>query len=108
MNIRISRVAVAMTLALGIALGLGLAVNNAFAASEPQSKSDLTTANWGGCWYVVRPGDTLFSIGMRYNVSPYYLAQINGIYNPNWIYAGMTLTVPCDQRPPKPPRPPPW
>lgn len=62
---------------------------------------------WGSCWVVVRPGDNLFRIAVRYGVSFRYLALINGLYNPNYIYAGMTLTVPCDNYPPpRPPRPP--
>jgi LysM repeat protein len=106
MKARTWRLALVLVLALGIVSALGVSATDAFAASEPQIKNAPAPANWGGCWYVVRRGDTLFSIGMRYGVSPWYLAQINGLYNPNLIFACMTLTVPCDQHPPKPPRPP--
>lgn len=106
MKAQIWRPALALVLALGIVSALGLAATNAYAAAEPQIKRTPASGNWGGCWYVVRHGDTLFSIGMRYGVSPYYLAQINGLYNPNLIFAGMTLTVPCDGHQPKPPKPP--
>jgi LysM repeat protein len=46
----------------------------------------------------VRRGENLFRIGVRYGVSWWYLAQINGLHNPNYIWAGMTLAVPCDGR----------
>ncbi len=48
-----------------------------------------------GCTYWIRPGDNLFRIGLRYGVSYTYLASINGIPNPNLIYAGTTIAVPC-------------
>jgi LysM repeat protein len=98
-------------IALGILLGSSLVATNAFAATEPIKTVSTKLENGSGCYYVVRRGDTLFSIGMRYGVSPYYLAQINGLWNPNIIYAGMTLMVPCGggypypPQPPKPPRP---
>ncbi|MBI4671399.1 MAG: LysM peptidoglycan-binding domain-containing protein [Chloroflexi bacterium] len=61
---------------------------------------------WGGCWYVVRPGDNLFRIAARHGVSYWYLAQINGLHNPNYIYAGQMLIVPCGNVPPPyPPQP---
>lgn len=101
------RLVLALALVLAVVVALGLAATNAYAAAEPQIKSAPAADNWGGCWYRVRPGDTLFSIGMRYGVSPWYLAQINGLYNPNLIFAGMTLTVPCDGHQPRPPKPPP-
>ncbi|MGE5139511.1 MAG: LysM peptidoglycan-binding domain-containing protein [Rudaea sp.] len=47
------------------------------------------------CYHYVIPGDNLFRIGLRYGVSYPYLAQINGIPNPNLIYAGTQLVVPC-------------
>lgn len=54
-----------------------------------------TFEGYNGCIYVVRPGDDLFRIGFRYGVSYVYLAQVNGIPNPNLIYAGQYLSVPC-------------
>lgn len=107
MKAQIWRLALALVLAGGIVSALGLAASHAYAAAEPQIKAAPSEDNWGGCWYTVRRGDTLFSIGMRYGVSPWYLAQINGLYNPNLIFAGMTITVPCDGHQPRPPKPPP-
>ena len=48
-----------------------------------------------GCWYRIQPGDTLSRIAARYGVSSGYLASINHIANPNRIYAGAWLRVPC-------------
>jgi LysM repeat protein len=45
-------------------------------------------------FYVVRPGDTLFSIAIRFNVSMLALAEANGISNFNLIFAGQTLIIP--------------
>lgn len=77
-------------------------------ASEIARAPIAPSANaWGSCWYIVRPGDNLFRIAIRHGVSYWYLAQINGLYNPNYIYAGQTLSVPCGGAPPPyPPRPP--
>ena len=47
-----------------------------------------------GPYYVVRYGDTLFSIGRRYGVNPWAIARANGLWNPNYIRAGQTLYIP--------------
>ena len=44
-------------------------------------------------YYTVRPGDTLSSIAARYGLDMYYLASLNGIANPNYIYVGQMLRV---------------
>ncbi len=44
--------------------------------------------------YVVQPGDTLYRISVRFGVSMWTLAQVNGIYNVNLIFAGQTLLIP--------------
>lgn len=48
-----------------------------------------------GCYYTVRWGDHLFRIALRYNVPWTVIAQANGLYNGNYIYAGQVLRVPC-------------
>ncbi|HZQ05801.1 MAG TPA: LysM peptidoglycan-binding domain-containing protein [Anaerolineae bacterium] len=48
-----------------------------------------------GCYYTVRWGDDLFRIGLKYGVSWIALANANGLYNGNYIYAGQVLRVPC-------------
>ena len=49
----------------------------------------------GGYWYTVRWGDTLNSISYRSGVSVGAIAQANGIYNVNCIYACTVLWIPC-------------
>ncbi len=54
----------------------------------------------GGTYHTVYYGETLYSIGRRYGVNPYYIADVNNLYNPNRIYAGQVLYIPtydyCD------------
>jgi LysM repeat protein len=40
----------------------------------------------------------LFSIGRRYGVNPYYIAKVNGLRNPNYIYAGQILYIPAERQ----------
>ena len=49
-----------------------------------------------GCSYVhyVGWGQTLGEIARHYMVSPYAIAQVNGITNPDLIYAGESLCIP--------------
>ena len=44
--------------------------------------------------YVVQRGDNLTAIAQRFNTTPATLVQLNGIANPNRIFAGQTLNVP--------------
>jgi LysM repeat protein len=46
-------------------------------------------------YYVVRYGDTMDAIAWRYGVSSWALARANGVWNPNHIYAGQVLYIPC-------------
>ena len=48
-----------------------------------------------GGTYVVQPGDSLFSIAARFNVSLSELATINGIYDVNTVYVGQVLRLPA-------------
>jgi LysM domain len=52
----------------------------------------------GGCndgfSYRVRWGDTIGNIAWRFGVNSTYLAQVNGLCNPNRIYAGQYLWIP--------------
>ncbi len=65
-----------------------------------------------GTYYGVRYGDNLQSIAYRYGVSVWTLMTSNQLRNPNLIYAGQRLFIPCaapaPYRPkPRPPAPPP-
>jgi hypothetical protein len=54
----------------------------------------VTTALAEPGYHMVRPGETLFSIGRLYGVNPYSIASANGLYNPNYIQIGQVLYVP--------------
>ena len=47
------------------------------------------------CTYLVRPGDVLSRIALRFGVTTAYLAAVNHLANPNRIFAWSTLRVPC-------------
>ena len=51
------------------------------------------SASTGSVYYTVRAGDTLSSIASRYNTSYQSIASLNGLANPNLIFAGQTLKV---------------
>ena len=44
-------------------------------------------------YYTIKAGDTLSGIASRYGTTYQKLAQLNGISNPNLIYAGQTIRV---------------
>lgn len=44
--------------------------------------------------YIVQPGDTLYSIALRYGTTPWAIASANGLWNLNLIYAGQRLVIP--------------
>lgn len=46
-----------------------------------------------GQTYTVQPGDTLSGIASQFGTSWQHLAQLNGLADPNLIYAGQVLTV---------------
>lgn len=47
---------------------------------------------------IVRRGNTLSQIALRYNTSYQYLAKVNNIPNPNLIYVGQRICVPSLER----------
>ncbi len=55
-----------------------------------------------GATYIVKPGDTLYSIARRYGVSVWAIAQANGIYNLQLIYVGQRLVIPGSAPAPPP------
>jgi LysM repeat protein len=57
--------------------------------------------------HVVRPGETLTHIALRYGVNAWTIARANGIANLNFIYVGQRLTIPGAPPPPPAPKPPP-
>ena len=47
------------------------------------------------CTYVVQRGDTLTAIAYRHGVSVNGIVRANNLANPNRIYAGQRLQIPC-------------
>jgi LysM repeat protein len=88
-------------------LFLLLAMGIASARDNPHGKISLTTtvspsttpAPANEQAHVVRQGETLFRIALRYNISVSELAAANGITNPALIYAGQTLRIPGQAAP---------
>ncbi len=56
----------------------------------------------GNVVYVVKPGETLFSIGRLFGVNPYSIAAANNIPYPYIIYPGQQLIIPTGTTPPGP------
>lgn len=56
-------------------------------------------------YYTVKHGDTLSQIAQWHSTTVHALMQANGLYDPNHIYAGQVLVIPCGYHPPhhKPP-----
>ena len=44
--------------------------------------------------YVIQPGDTLSQIAERHDIPLIELARVNGIADPNKIYAGHIIDIP--------------
>jgi LysM repeat protein len=49
----------------------------------------------GGVHHPVMYGETLSSIGRMYNASPQCIADANGLWDPNVIFAGTVLYIPA-------------
>ena len=56
-----------------------------------QAPLGVTTALADPGCHVVRPGDSLFSIGRLYGGNPYAIAAVNGLANPDCIRIGQVL-----------------
>jgi LysM repeat protein len=48
-----------------------------------------------GYWYTVKPGDTLYRISQMTGWGVWQLARVNGIPNPDRIFSGQKLWIPC-------------
>jgi len=73
--------------------------------------SAAPSASYGAIYHVVQPGENLTMIAWRYGTTPYAIAQLNGIWNMNLIYAGQVLLIypgPYPHPPGPWPPPPPW
>jgi LysM repeat protein len=54
-----------------------------------------TTIPYDPVYYTVKSGDTLFRIAETYQVSMEKLMTLNGITNPDKVYAGQVLELPA-------------
>jgi LysM repeat protein len=61
-------------------------------ASEPAAESTETATNYLD--YSVQFGDTLANISQQFGVTREVIIEVNGIVNPNLIYAGQVLKIP--------------
>lgn len=48
-----------------------------------------------GCVHFVRWGETLSQIAWRYGTTVWAITRANGLHNPNYIWAGQRLCIPC-------------
>lgn len=66
----------------------GYVASDNYKPSEPNHKAEDRVV-----YYTVQSGDTLSRIAQRYKTTYKYLAELNGIANPNLIYPGQVLTI---------------
>ena len=79
-----------------VAVGQNLRIpgrGNAIAPQPAYAKPDSTLASSGGD-HVVRAGETLYSLGRTYGVSPFAIAKLNGLSNSVPLRQGQTLRIP--------------
>ncbi len=75
------------------------------AAPKDQTRAPIVNTNSGYCTVIVQRGDALYKIAARHHTTTAYLAALNNLFNPNYIYAGMVLKVPCAPQPWPQPQP---
>ena len=101
-----------LTLLGALLPGAALAAPQGSVASS-NVESPIESRGWGcDTYYTVRYGDTLSGIAARHGTTTQAIMQANGIWNPNHIFAGQVLYIPCGYNPhpqPQPqPQPQPW
>jgi peptidoglycan-N-acetylglucosamine deacetylase len=64
--------------------------------------ANTTLAQGSQRTYVIQPGDSLFSVASRFNVSISLLATINRVYDVNQVYVGQVLVLPDPLAPQQP------
>jgi len=82
-----------MVLFLVVVVSL-LVVAPAMAAPAPLATFSPAESVAAARYHVVRHGETLFSIGRLYGVSPWAIAQANHLPDANRIYMGQCLYIP--------------
>lgn len=76
-----------------IYVGQVLRLSGSSTTASQHSQSTVSRATTSTSSYTVQSGDTLSAIANRLGVSYQYLAQVNGISNPNRIYIGQVLRI---------------
>ena len=95
--------------AILIVLALLLVFTSTAWAAPAVAAPEAKKTKCGDCVYVVKKGNTLYSIGRWFGVSVKTLKKCNHIKNANKIYVGQKLVVPCKKvvkhtkKPPKRP-----
>jgi LysM repeat protein len=82
--------------------------NRIYAGQRLVIPGGWTPAPTGGCAYVVRPGDTITGIAYQHGVSINSIVHANSLVNPNRIYVGQRLAIPCPSPAPPTPVPSGW
>ncbi len=63
-------------------------------ASLPVSTQPAATAGASGTIYVIQPGDTLYKIMVKFNVSASAIIAANRLANPSLLFVGQKLVIP--------------
>lgn len=97
-NLSVGELARANSLAApySVSVGQNLRVpgrDNAIAPQPAYAKPDTTLAAGGGD-HTVRAGETLYSLGRTYGVSPFAIAKLNGFSNSVALRQGQTVRIP--------------
>ncbi len=79
--------------------GLVLRIRNLEAATPPQSESAIPAPapNAQREKYTVLPGEYLSTIGNKFGMNWLAIAAVNGISNPDTVYAGTVLQIPTQE-----------
>ncbi|MCA9904482.1 MAG: LysM peptidoglycan-binding domain-containing protein [Anaerolineae bacterium] len=64
------------------------------AQAQPAASASYASGYYANGYYRVHYGDTMLGIARYFGLSPWAIAQANGIYNLNLIYAGQWLRIP--------------
>ncbi|TAH48380.1 MAG: LysM peptidoglycan-binding domain-containing protein [Chloroflexota bacterium] len=75
------------------------------AAIDHQTVQSAQPQQGAFCTVTVQRGEALYMIAARFRTTTAYLAALNNLFNPNYIYAGMVLKVPCAPQPWPQPQP---
>ncbi|MDF2548537.1 MAG: hypothetical protein K0R93_3435 [Anaerosolibacter sp.] len=69
-------------------------VNYVYSLAPIGTELNVVSSQTTDRYYVVQPGDTLFSISQKLGVSYDALLRENSITDPNMIYVGQKLLIP--------------